>query len=56
MQTIKIIVTILNILMTLVLFFCVKGLSWKNQKDHASIVGFSFMVLLYMTNIYLMWR
>lgn len=56
MQTIKTIITILNILMTLALFFCAKGLHWKNQEDHASIVGFSFMVLLYMANIYLMWR
>lgn len=55
MQTIKIIITILNILMVSLLLFLSRGFNWENQKDHASIIGFGFMIFLYTANIILIW-
>lgn len=55
MQTIKTIVTILNILMVSLLLFFTRGLNWSNKKDHASIIGFSFMIFLYTVNMILIW-
>lgn len=56
MQTIKTIIIILNILMVSLLLFFTRGFSWKNQKYHALIIGFCFMILLHMANLYLIWR
>lgn len=55
MQTIKIIVTTLNILMALLLLFFTRGFNWSNKKDHASIIGFGFMIFLYVANLILIW-
>lgn len=55
MQTIKTIVTILNILMVSLLLFFTRGLNWSNKKDHASIIGFNFMIFLYTVNMILIW-
>lgn len=55
MQTIKIIITILNILMVSLLIFFTRGLNWKYQKDHASIIGFNFLIFLYTANMILIW-
>lgn len=56
MQTIKTIITILNILMVLLLLFFTRGFNWNNKKDHASIIGFGFMICLYMANLILIWN
>lgn len=56
MQTIKTIITILNILMVLLLLFFTREFHWENQKDHASIIGFNFMIFLYTTNMILIWH
>lgn len=55
MQTIKIIITILNILMVSLLLFFTRGFNWENQKDHAVIIGFNFMIFLYIANAGLIW-
>lgn len=55
MQTIKTVVIILNILMVSLLLFFTRRLNWKHQKDHSSIIGFNFMILLYIVNIILIW-
>lgn len=55
MTTVKTIVTLLNILMILILLFVTRDFNWENQKDHASIIGFMFMILLYMANVILIW-
>lgn len=55
MQTIKTIIIILNILMVSLLLFFTRGFNWENQKDHASIIGFGFMIFLYTANIILIW-
>lgn len=55
MTMIKTIATILNALMILILLFVTRGFSWKNQKDHSSIIGFVFMILLHMENMILIW-
>lgn len=56
MQTIKIIITVLNILMVLLLLFFTKGFNWSNKKDHASIIGFGFMICLFIANMFLIWE
>lgn len=55
MQTIKTMITILNILMVSLLLFFTRGFNWENQNDHASIIGFGFMIFLYTANIILIW-
>lgn len=55
MQTIKTIITILNIFMVSLLLFFTRGFNWNNKKDHASIIGFNFMIFLYTANIILIW-
>lgn len=55
MIIVKTIITILNILMMLILIFFTRGLSWKSQKDQASIIGFGFMICLCIANIILIW-
>lgn len=56
MQTIKTIITILNILMISLLLFFSRGFNWENQKDHASIIGFGFMICLFVANMFLIWE
>lgn len=55
MQTIKLIITILNILMISLLLFFTRKFNWANKKEHASIIGFNFMIFLYMANMILIW-
>lgn len=56
MQTIKTIIIILNILMVSLLLFFTRGLNWSNKKDHASIIGFGFMICLFIANMFLIWE
>lgn len=53
MYTVKVIVTILNVLMIILFMAFSKGARWKTDK--ATIIGFGFMTVLYMANIGLIW-
>lgn len=50
MTAVKIIVAILNLAMALVFFLCGRELSWDNQDDRTTIVGFWFMIVLNLVN------
>lgn len=53
MSALKIITTtLICILMLTILWFC-KGLAWKNDK--ASVIGFSFMEIVYILSLISMW-
>lgn len=54
MHTAKVIVTILNVLMIILFMAFSKGTKWKTDKP--TIIGFGFMVVLYMENTGLIWR
>lgn len=56
MQALKIITTIFNILFTLIIVFFSRGLIWSKEDDRFSIVGFGSMMVLYITNIFLIWQ
>lgn len=51
MIVIKTIVAILNIVMAFVASSCGKKLRWENENDRATMIGFKFMIILYMMNI-----
>lgn len=55
MQIVKTIVTTLNILMVIMFYIFGRSLSWDNEKDHAPIMGFGFMICLHMANMVLIW-
>lgn len=54
MYVFKIVTTILNIFMMGIIFFFMRGLKW--EKDKAPIIGFSAMQILYLMNMFCMWR
>ena len=54
MNTMKIISTVLIcIMMLIILWFC-SGLTWK--RDKSSIIGFSFMEIVYIFSLICMWN
>lgn len=53
MTIIKALVTILNILMIVVLISCIVEKTWK--QDKATLIGFAFMIVLYVANSALIW-
>lgn len=53
MTIIKALVTILNILMIVVLISCIVEKTWK--QDRATLIGFGFMIVLYVANSALIW-
>lgn len=55
MYTLKIITTVLIILLMLVIMSFMKDYKWKHKKDHASIIGFSIMQLVYFLALVCMW-
>lgn len=54
MHAFKIVTTTLNIIMMGIIFFFMRGTSW--EEDKASVAGFSFMQILYLMNMFCMWR
>jgi len=50
----KIVTTVLNIIMMGIIFFFMCATTW--EKDKASVVGFSAMQILYLMNLFCMWR
>lgn len=54
MYAFKIVTTTLNIIMMVIVFFFMRGSTW--EKDKASSIGFSVIQILYMMNIFCMWR
>lgn len=54
MYAFKIVTITLNILMMVIILWFMSSLDWKNHKT--SIIGFSFMQILYMMNMFCMWR
>lgn len=54
MYAFKIVTTTLNIIIMCIIFFWMRGISWK--KDKASVIGFSAMQILYLINIICMWN
>ncbi len=54
MHVFKIVITMLNIIMMGIIFFFMRGTIW--EKDKASIIGFSAMQILYLMNIFSIWR
>lgn len=54
MYAFKIVTTTLNIIMMGIIFFFMHGISWKDDK--VSVIGFSAMQILYLMNIFGMWR
>ena len=55
MIVLRIITTVLIILLMLMIFYFMKDYKWKHKKDHASIIGFSFMQLVYFLSLVCMW-
>lgn len=56
MYTLKITTTIFNIIFALIILYFCRGLRWRNESDRASIIGFDGMLVLYVANIFLIWR
>lgn len=56
MQALKIITTLLNILLFLIILLFSRGLSWEKKDDQSTIVGFGSMALAYALSIVCMWR
>lgn len=54
MHVFKIVITMLNIIMMGIIFFFMRGLKW--EKDKAPAIGFSTMQILYLMNIFCIWR
>lgn len=54
MYALKIVTTTLNIIMMSIIFFFMRGLKWKDDKE--SVIGFSAVQILYLMNIFCMWR
>ena len=55
MIALRIITTVLIILLMLAIMSFMKDYKWKHKKDHASIIGFSFMQLVYILSLVCMW-
>lgn len=55
MYALKIITTTLIILLMVVILYFMKDYKWKHKKDHASIIGFSIMQLVYFLSLVCMW-
>lgn len=49
----KALITILNILMIIVLTSCTVGITWR--RDKATLIGFAFMIVLYVANSIMIW-
>lgn len=54
MYAFKIVTTTLNILIMAIILWFMSSLDWKKHK--ASIIGFSFMQIVYLMNMFCMWR
>ena len=54
MNTMKIISTVLICIMMLIILWSCKGFTWK--KDKSSIIGFSFMQIVYIFSLICMWN
>ena len=54
MNTMKIITTVWICTMMLIILWSCKGLTWK--KDKSSIIGFSFMEIVYIFSLICMWN
>ena len=54
MYEFKLVTMMLDVFMITIILWFVGGLNWKNHK--ASIVGFLFMQILYLMNMFCMWR
>lgn len=54
MYAFKIVTTTLNIIMMGIIFFFMRGLKWEREKG--TVIGFSAMQILYLMNIFCMWR
>ncbi len=54
MYAFKIITTTLNVIMMGIIFFFMRATEW--EKDKATIIGFSAMQILYLMNLFCMWR
>lgn len=54
MNTMKIISTVLICIMMLIILWTCKRFTWK--KDKASIIGFSFMEIVYIFSLICMWN
>lgn len=54
MYAFKIVTTTFDIIMMCIIFFCIRGISW--EKDKAAMVGFSTMQILYLMNLFCIWR
>ena len=55
MIVIKTITTVLIILMMLIIMFFMKDFKWKHKNDHTSIIGFSFMQMVYVLSLVCIW-
>ena len=54
MYEFKIVTTTFNIIMMGIIFFCMRGTSW--EKDKYAVIGFSAIQVLYLMNLFCMWR
>ncbi len=54
MYAFKIVTTTLNILIMVIILWFMSSLDWKKHKS--SIIGFSFMQIVYLMNMFCMWR
>ena len=54
MYAFKIVTTTFDIIMMCIVFFFMRSSSW--ERDKSAIIGFSAMQILYLMNVFCMWR
>ena len=54
MYAFKVVTTTLNIIMMGILFFFMREFSWHREKE--TVIGFSAMQILYLMNLFCIWR
>lgn len=54
MYAFQVVTTTLNLLMMGIMFLFMRGLSWKKEKE--SVIGFSAMQIVYLMNLFCIWR
>lgn len=54
MYAFKIVTTTFDIIMMCIIFFFMREFSWNREKE--TVIGFSAMQILYLMNLFCMWR
>lgn len=55
LSILRYIISISSVIMLIVIAYFMRGLSWNTEKDRASIVGFTWMMITIVGSAILMW-